>query len=203
MYEAACSQKTPRKNSRKESNISMKKYHHSPTLGVRSGKRRRTPYVAAKKSHEPVKRADAASRAPLTAAKPNVCVMANAQGLGVDFVFAARASYKRTRSGGKRRIGCMLRYAANETASMKVLLTPCDAFAMAVRMDRFVRAEVERARHVRTVKGLYKKLAPISMLSSRLQGLPYPAAMAVLLHFKSFLDDENSRETEAAPLCAT
>jgi hypothetical protein len=99
-------------------------------------------------------RADAASRAPHTAAKPNVCVMVNDQALGAVFVFAARASYRRTSSGGKRRIGCMPRYAANERASMKVLLAPWEALAMAVRMKRFVRAEVERARQVRTVKGL-------------------------------------------------
>lgn len=35
-YEDKCSQKTAKKNDRKESNISMKKYHHSPTFGVRS-----------------------------------------------------------------------------------------------------------------------------------------------------------------------
>lgn len=35
-YEAMCSQNTPRKNSLNESNISMKKYHHSPMFGVRS-----------------------------------------------------------------------------------------------------------------------------------------------------------------------
>jgi len=83
-----------------------------------------------------------------------VCVMVNAQALGVAFVFAARASYRRTSSGGKRRAGCMPRYAANDRASTKVLLAPWDALAMAVRMKRFVRAEVERARHVRMVKGL-------------------------------------------------
>ena len=32
-----CSQKTPRKNSLNASNISMKKYHHSPEFGVKSG----------------------------------------------------------------------------------------------------------------------------------------------------------------------
>jgi len=40
-YEAICSQKTPRKKFRNESKISMKKYHHRPTLGVKSGSRRR------------------------------------------------------------------------------------------------------------------------------------------------------------------
>jgi hypothetical protein len=35
-----CSQKTPRKKERKASNISVKKYHHSPGFGVRSGRDR-------------------------------------------------------------------------------------------------------------------------------------------------------------------
>ena len=35
-----CSWNTTRKKERKESNISMKKYHHRPTLGVKSGRRR-------------------------------------------------------------------------------------------------------------------------------------------------------------------
>jgi len=37
LYESICSQNTPRKNERKASNISMKKYHHNPGFGVRSG----------------------------------------------------------------------------------------------------------------------------------------------------------------------
>ena len=52
----------------------------------------------------------------------------------------------------------MPRYAAKERASVKVMLAPWEALAMAVKMNMFVRAEVERARHVRTVKGLKRKL---------------------------------------------
>lgn len=37
-YITRCSQKTARKKARNESNISIKKYHHSPTLGVKSDK---------------------------------------------------------------------------------------------------------------------------------------------------------------------
>ena len=92
MYEAACNQKTPRKKSRKASNISMKKYHHKPTLGVRSGSRRRTPYVAAKKSHEPVRKAEAASRAPTVAIRAAECMATKDQTFEVDFVLAVRAS---------------------------------------------------------------------------------------------------------------
>ena len=203
MYDAACSQKTPRKNSRNESNISIKKYHHKPTLGVRSGSKRRTPYVAARKSHDPVKKADTASNVPVTAVKPSVCMIVNDQALGVVFVFAARASYKRTRSGGKRSSGCMPRYAANDRASVKVMLAPWEALAMAVRMNMFVRAEVERARHVKTVNGLKRNLQRISIKPLHLLGSSYPAAMALLLHRRSFLDEVNSRETAAEPLCAT
>ena len=48
---------------------------------------------------------------------------------------------------------------------MKVKLAPWEALAMAVRMKRFVRAEVERAMHVRTVKGLKRKLRDVSICS--------------------------------------
>jgi hypothetical protein len=92
MYDAACSQKTPRKNSRKESNISMKKYHQSPTLGVRSGRRRRTPYVAERKSHESINNAEPVSRAPVAPAKPTVWAVMKAVTFGAAFVFSVFAS---------------------------------------------------------------------------------------------------------------
>jgi len=44
-YEVICNQKTPRKNDLKESNISMKKYHHNPIFGVKSGSKSRVPYT--------------------------------------------------------------------------------------------------------------------------------------------------------------
>lgn len=52
-YDDRCSQKTPRKKDLNESNISMKKYHHSPTFGVKSGKRSCTPYVEGMNSQDP------------------------------------------------------------------------------------------------------------------------------------------------------
>lgn len=124
MYEAACSQKTPRKNSRKESNISMKKYHQRPTLGVRSGSKRRTPYVAAKKSHEPVKKAEPTSKAPIASARPSVCTMTNVGRCGVEFFLRTFASYSRTIRGGKSRMGCIARYEAKAVARMNVKLAP-------------------------------------------------------------------------------
>jgi hypothetical protein len=109
VYDATCSQKTPRKKSRNESNISVKKYHHSPTLGVRSGRSSRTPYVASKKPHEPESSADANSKVPLTTTRPKVCTAVKTKALGAVVVFSERASYSRTSSGGNRRTGCMAR----------------------------------------------------------------------------------------------
>ena len=68
MYEAMCSQNTPRKNSRNESNISMKKYHHKPMLGVRSVSSSCTPYVEYKNSQEyPIKEYESKSSKPMAA----------------------------------------------------------------------------------------------------------------------------------------
>lgn len=92
VYDATCSQKTPRKKSRNESNISVKKYHHSPTLGVRSGRNSRTPYVASKKCHEPESIADASSNVPLTKIRPKVCTPVKAKALGADLDFSVRVS---------------------------------------------------------------------------------------------------------------
>lgn len=136
----------------------MKKYHQRPTLGVRSGSSRRTPYVDPRKSHEPVMKAEAESKAPIASANPSVCAIMNGQTAGFDCLFAARVLYRRTSSGGKRSIGCMERYAAKAAARMKVVLAPWEALAMAVRINRFVSAEVDRARHVAIVKGFKRKL---------------------------------------------
>jgi len=92
IYDAACSQNTPRKNSRKESNISMKKYHQSPTFGVRSGNRRRTPYVADRKSHEPIKNAEPVSRMPIAPVMPRVWVMMKDATSGAALLFKVFAS---------------------------------------------------------------------------------------------------------------
>jgi hypothetical protein len=202
IYDAACSQKTPRKNSRNESNISMKKYHQSPTFGVRSGRRSRTPYVAARKSHEPVMKADAASNAPIATARPKVWAAVKDQTSGLVFVFVARVSYRRTIRGGKRSIGCMERYAAKARAKVQVMLAPWEALAMAVRTNRLVKAEVDRAMHVAIVKGLKRKLSVVSTWSAWNSCYAYPAAMARLLHLESFRDDVNRRVTTFCPLSA-
>jgi len=59
-------------------------------------------------------------------------------------------------------MGCMDRYAAKARAITKVVLAPWAALAIAVNMKRFDRADVDRARHVATVKGLNRKLLGIS-----------------------------------------
>ena len=60
-------------------------------------------------------------------------------------------------------MGCMERYAAKDRARMKVMLAPWEALAMAVRMKRLLKAEVDRAIHVAIVKGLRRKLYMISL----------------------------------------
>ena len=167
MYEAACSQKTPRKKARKESNISIKKYHQRPTLGVRSDRRRRTPYVAVRKSHEPVNRAEAVSREARAAARPRAWAAMKNGTCGVVLVLVALASYSRTMRGGNNRMGCMDRYEAKAVARIKVKLAPWAALAMAVRTKRLVRAEGERARQVARVKGLKRKAAAVAVLLHR------------------------------------
>lgn len=55
-------------------------------------------------------------------------------------------------------MGCMERYAAKDMESRKVMLAPWLALAIAVRMNRLLRADVERAIHVTNVNGLNRKL---------------------------------------------
>jgi hypothetical protein len=148
-------------------------------------------------------KADAPSNAPMATAKPKVCTAVKVKTSGLVFVFMARVSYRRIMSGGKRSIGCMEIYAAKARASMQVMLAPWEAFAMAVRTNRLVKVEVERPMHVAMVKGLKRKLVVISTLSTSRTCYAYPAAMARLVHLKSFRDDVNSRVTTFCPLSAT
>jgi hypothetical protein len=57
----------------------------------------------------------------------------------------------------------MERYAARARASTQVMLAPWEALAIAVRINRLVKAEVDRAMHVAIVKGLKRKLFVVSM----------------------------------------
>jgi hypothetical protein len=89
-YDAIWSQNTPKKNSLNESNISMKKYHHKPTLGVRSGNSRGVPYVELKNWVEPVKATERPRRPPSIAANPRICAMVNPTGLRASFFPSSR-----------------------------------------------------------------------------------------------------------------
>jgi hypothetical protein len=55
---------------------------------------------------------------------------------------------------------------------MNVLLAPWEAFAMAVKMNRLEKAEVDRARHVAIVKGLKRKLFMVSTRLVWVQCMP-------------------------------
>lgn len=108
-YITRCSQKTARKKARKESNISMKKYHHSPTVGVRSDKVSWMPYVRAKKSHElPVSANDMASRREMQTAAMRIALMENWMAESTRR-FSDWRSYARRTRGGRRRSGYMER----------------------------------------------------------------------------------------------
>jgi hypothetical protein len=61
----------------------MKKYHHSPTLGVRSGSNRCTPYVEYRNSHEfEVMKYDSPSNPAIAARNIPVCVAAKLRSVG-------------------------------------------------------------------------------------------------------------------------
>lgn len=147
--------------------------------------------------------AEAERRAPVVAARPRVCATMKDHTLGLVCVFIVRVSYSRTSRGGNSSIGCIDRYAAKERASMKVMLAPWEAFAMAVKMKRVVKDDVDRAMHVATVKGLNRKLCVVNNDNQAGQYASYPAATARLLHRRSFRDDMNNLVTTACPLSAT
>lgn len=108
-------------------------------------------------------KAEAARSAPIARPKPNVWIAVNDHGSGFVLVFKDRVSYRRIKSGGKRSIGCMDRYAAKDKARMKVMLAPWEALAMAVRMKRLLKADVDRAMQVAIVKGLRRKLGKVNI----------------------------------------
>jgi hypothetical protein len=91
-YDAICNQNTPKKNSRNESNISMKKYHHNPTFGVRSGSSSGVPYVLAMNCHDPVKVYERYNSPDIVTAKPARCVRMNVIDAFSDFERLARWS---------------------------------------------------------------------------------------------------------------
>lgn len=106
-YAVRCSQKTARKKARNESNISMKKYHHRPTLGVRSDSVSWMPYVRERKSHElPVRAKDMPRRRLRQIVVMAMHFAAKVATLAVRR-FSGCRSKERRMSGGRSRIGYM------------------------------------------------------------------------------------------------
>lgn len=131
-YPARCNQKTPRKNSLNESNISMKKYHHKPTFGVKSGSRRCTPYVDDRNSQDPpVVRYDMYSSTDIPPAKKAECKAANDAALGGETLSVNRRSKQSKINGGRRRTGYSERYEANARASIAFRDLPLTALTTA------------------------------------------------------------------------
>ena len=160
-YPPRCSQKIPRKNSLKESNISMKKYHHRPILGVKSGSSNCTPYVDARNSHEPpIRRLDMYSSQPTPAVKIPNFWPANFHNERGRLSSSITLSKDRSMSGGRRRAGYIEKYEAKPNASTELMGLLRIALAIAKRMAQLVKALVDRLTHVAMVMGLKRYLDP-------------------------------------------
>ena len=71
----------------------MKKYHQSPTFGVRSGNKSWTPYVEATNSHDlPVIRYDIYSRVPIAMKRKTTFERIKPVTFGGDFICLAARS---------------------------------------------------------------------------------------------------------------
>lgn len=103
-YDERWSQKTPRKNALKESNISIKKYHHKPTFGVRSGSNSCTPYVDDINSQEPVIIEDMYNREDIDPAADMTFLKTKPKRDWSPLFGRRRSKHKRI-NGGRRRIG--------------------------------------------------------------------------------------------------
>lgn len=90
-YEERCNQNTPKKKDLKLSNISMKKYHQSPTLGVKSVSVSWVPYVDVTNSHDPVKRYEMPRSVESEAATVRTTVPANCERDEILFVGCCRS----------------------------------------------------------------------------------------------------------------
>jgi len=81
-YMSILTEKTTKKNGRKWSNISVKKYHQRPTLGVRSGSENWEPHVEAIQFRFPVIKVDMAARTMLYSAYSTARGKRDLQGAG-------------------------------------------------------------------------------------------------------------------------
>ena len=84
----------------------MKKYHHKPTFGVKSGSKSWTPYVEDRNSQDPpVNVLEMYSSHPTPAEKMGIHVAKKPEVDGGVFVFLARWSKQRMSTGGRRSAG--------------------------------------------------------------------------------------------------
>lgn len=79
LYDSICSQKTPKKNSRNASNISMKKYHHNPEFGVKSGIVSGVIYTESRNCQDGSNMRDTTSRKPEKVKKVLTSTTANVE----------------------------------------------------------------------------------------------------------------------------
>ena len=83
----------------------MKKYHHRPTLGVKSGNSRWTPYVDDMNFQDPVKRKDSDIRHAMLPTNAVACDMEKYTIPRDDFSLLDLASKLRRMSGGSSSAG--------------------------------------------------------------------------------------------------
>ena len=110
----------------------MKKYHQSPTFGVKSGRSRWTPYVDARYSDEPpVRTFERYKNHAMLAEKTETYVAIEKDAVGgVLESLAFRSSQRRIR-GGSKRAGYSERYEASPRVSIEVIGLPETAWVMA------------------------------------------------------------------------
>ena len=137
----------------------MKKYHHSPMFGVKSGMSNCTPYVEERNSQDPPARAlemynSHANPAPKIA----VCFAEYNQIDDGALPSCAFRSWQSSMRGTSRRAGYIEKYEARLNASMELIGLFETPFAIAKRMAQLVKTLVGRPIQVAMVRGLYKNL---------------------------------------------
>jgi hypothetical protein len=170
-YEDKCSQKTARKKARKESNISMKKYHHSPAFGVRSVRVSCIPYVRDRNSHElPVSTYDMLRSTEEHARNTRTHAPANLETGSMRRLIDCLSYASRT-SGGSSNTGYMERYEAKDKATTALKGDPAMTLDIAWRIAQLVKTLVGRPIHVAMVKGLKRYLEPQVSFAATSRGI--------------------------------
>jgi hypothetical protein len=135
----------------------MKKYHHSPTFGVKSGRSNWTPYVDSTNSQDPVIIDEIWRSECMNPARPKRFRKTKPYTESFCRFDPFRSKHK-SANGGKSNIGYIERYEAMDNANMDVKEDPVTAFEMACRIAQVVKTLVGRPIQVAIVKGLNRKL---------------------------------------------